>query len=42
MQPGALQAAAEIGRGFVARRLSPGGVADTVAAACWLQRVAVA
>jgi triphosphoribosyl-dephospho-CoA synthase len=38
-QPGALQAAAAIGRAFVARRLSPGGAADTVAAACWLQRV---
>ncbi|KQP49607.1 triphosphoribosyl-dephospho-CoA synthase [Pseudorhodoferax sp. Leaf274] len=38
-QPGALQAAAAIGRDFVARRLSPGGAADTVAAACWLQRV---
>jgi triphosphoribosyl-dephospho-CoA synthase len=36
----ALQAAAGIGRAFVARRLSPGGAADTVAAACWLQRVA--
>lgn len=39
-QPGALQAAAAIGRDFVARRLSPGGAADTVAAACWLQRIA--
>lgn len=39
-QPGALQAAAAIGRDFVARRLSPGGAADTLAAACWLQRVA--
>ncbi len=39
-QPDALQAAAAIGRDFVARRLSPGGAADTVAAACWLQRVA--
>ena len=38
-QPGALQAAAAIGRDFVARRLSPGGAADTVAAACWLQRI---
>jgi triphosphoribosyl-dephospho-CoA synthase len=42
MRPGALHAAAEIGREFVARRLSPGGAADTVAAACWLQRLAVA
>ncbi|KQP11925.1 triphosphoribosyl-dephospho-CoA synthase [Pseudorhodoferax sp. Leaf267] len=39
-QPDALQVAAAIGRDFVARRLSPGGAADTVAAACWLQRVA--
>jgi triphosphoribosyl-dephospho-CoA synthase len=38
-RPDALQAAAAIGRDFVARRLSPGGAADTVAAACWLQRV---
>ncbi|MGE5864317.1 MAG: triphosphoribosyl-dephospho-CoA synthase, partial [Rhizobacter sp.] len=29
-----------IGRAFVARRLSPGGAADMLAAACWLQRVA--
>ena len=39
-QADALQVAAAIGRDFVARRLSPGGAADTVAAACWLQRVA--
>ncbi|HVR52864.1 MAG TPA: triphosphoribosyl-dephospho-CoA synthase, partial [Pseudorhodoferax sp.] len=39
-QPAALEAAAAIGRGFVARRLSPGGAADTLAAACWLQRLA--
>ena len=26
-------------RDFVARRLSPGGAADTLAAACWLHRV---
>lgn len=38
-RPGALDAAAEIGRAFVARRLSPGGAADTLAAACWVQRV---
>lgn len=38
-QPDALQAAADIGRDFVARRLSPGGTADTVAAACWLERL---
>jgi triphosphoribosyl-dephospho-CoA synthase len=29
-----------IGRAFVARRLSPGGAADMLAAACWLHRVA--
>jgi len=29
-----------IGRAFVACRLSPGGAADMLAAACWLQRVA--
>lgn len=28
-----------IGHAFVARRLSPGGAADMLAAACWLQRV---
>lgn len=39
-QPDALAAAADIGHAFVARRLSPGGAADTVAAACWLQRIA--
>ena len=38
-QPDALHVAAGIGREFVARRLSPGGAADTVAAACWLQRL---
>lgn len=38
-QSGALQAAAAVGRDFVARRLSPGGAADTLAAACWLQRL---
>ncbi len=32
-------AAAAMGRDFVRRRLSPGGSADTLAAACWLQRV---
>ena len=39
-QPDALARAAAIGRDFVARRLSPGGAADTLAAACWLQRLA--
>ena len=32
-------AAAAIGTEFVRRRLSPGGAADTLAAACWLQRI---
>lgn len=36
---GAMRAEA-IGRAFVERRLSPGGAADMLAAACWLQRVA--
>jgi triphosphoribosyl-dephospho-CoA synthase len=38
-QADALEAAATIGRDFVARRLSPGGAADTLAAACCLQRM---
>lgn len=38
-QPGAVEAAREIHRELVARRLSPGGAADTLAAACWLARV---
>lgn len=28
-----------VGRAFVARRLSPGGAADMLAAACWMQRI---
>jgi triphosphoribosyl-dephospho-CoA synthase len=32
-------AAAALGDEFVRRRLSPGGAADTLAAACWLQRI---
>ena len=32
-------AAQEIADDFVRRRLSPGGVADTLAAACWVQRL---
>jgi triphosphoribosyl-dephospho-CoA synthase len=36
---GALAAAQAIHRDFVARRLSPGGCADLLAAACFLQRV---
>lgn len=38
-RPGGLAAAAAVGRDFVRRRLSPGGSADTFAAACWLQRM---
>ncbi|NRF70750.1 triphosphoribosyl-dephospho-CoA synthase MdcB [Aquincola sp. S2] len=34
-----LARAQAIGRQFVARRLSPGGAADMLAAACWLQRI---
>ncbi|MGQ3095120.1 MAG: triphosphoribosyl-dephospho-CoA synthase, partial [Roseateles sp.] len=34
-----LEAAELLGAEFVHRRLSPGGSADTLAAACWLQRV---
>jgi triphosphoribosyl-dephospho-CoA synthase len=37
--PHGLARAQAIGRAFVARRLSPGGAADMLAAACWLQRV---
>ena len=37
--PGAIVRATDIGRAFVARRLSPGGAADMLAAACWVQRV---
>lgn len=37
--PGGLAAAAAIADDFVARRLSPGGAADTLAAACWVVRV---
>lgn len=37
--PGALERAQALHREFVARRLSPGGAADMLAAACWLQRV---
>jgi triphosphoribosyl-dephospho-CoA synthase len=38
-RPGGLQEAHAIAGEFVARRLSPGGAADTLAAACWLTRV---
>jgi triphosphoribosyl-dephospho-CoA synthase len=40
--PGALARAQSIHRTFVARRLSPGGCADMLSAACFLQRVAAA
>ncbi|WP_218135186.1 triphosphoribosyl-dephospho-CoA synthase MdcB [Variovorax sp. YR216] len=33
------EAAWAIHRDFVARRLSPGGAADTLAAACWMRRI---
>ena len=38
-QPGGLAAAQAIGRDFVARRLSPGGAADLLAAACLVTRL---
>lgn len=38
-RPGGLAAAQRIGGDFVRRRLSPGGAADTLAAACWVQRL---
>ena len=37
--PQGLARAQAIGRIFVARRLSPGGAADMLAAACWIQRI---
>lgn len=37
--PDGLQQAQAVHRGFVARRLSPGGAADALAAACWLRRI---
>lgn len=37
--PDAVEAAQAIHRDFVARRLSPGGSADILAAACWIERV---
>ena len=36
---GGLQRAEALGAEFVRRRLSPGGAADTLAAACWLERL---
>ncbi len=41
-RPDALDHAQAIHREFVARNLSPGGAADLLAAACWLQRVCAA
>ena len=38
-RPGGVDAAYGIGRGFVERRLSPGGAADTLAAACLVMRI---
>jgi len=38
-RPDGLQEAQAIADDFVARRLSPGGAADTLAAACWIWRV---
>jgi triphosphoribosyl-dephospho-CoA synthase len=38
-RPRGFEAAAAIGREFVNRRLSPGGAADTLAAACLLKRI---
>ncbi len=38
-RPGGAEAARALHRAFVARRLSPGGAADTLAAACWVLRV---
>ena len=38
-RPEGLQQAHAIADDFVRRRLSPGGAADTLAAACWIQRV---
>lgn len=36
---GGMEAAHAVHRDFVALRLSPGGAADTLAAACWMQRI---
>jgi triphosphoribosyl-dephospho-CoA synthase len=37
-RPGGIAVAHAIGESFVRRRLSPGGAADTLAAACWIER----
>jgi triphosphoribosyl-dephospho-CoA synthase len=41
-RPGGLADASAIAEDFVARRLSPGGAADTLSAACWIMRVSAA
>jgi triphosphoribosyl-dephospho-CoA synthase len=38
-RPGGIAAACAVGRDFVSRRLSPGGAADTLAAACFVARI---
>ncbi|MBW8760046.1 MAG: triphosphoribosyl-dephospho-CoA synthase, partial [Burkholderiales bacterium] len=38
-RPDAIDHAQRLHAAFVARRLSPGGTADLLAAACWLDRV---
>jgi len=38
-RPGGVAAAFDVGRDFVSRRLSPGGAADTLAAACFVARI---
>ena len=38
-RPDGIEQAFRVHRDFVARRLSPGGAADLLSAACWLQRV---
>jgi triphosphoribosyl-dephospho-CoA synthase len=38
-RPDGVAAACAIGRDFVSRRLSPGGAADTLAAACFVARI---
>jgi triphosphoribosyl-dephospho-CoA synthase len=39
LSPDAVEAAQAIHREFVSRRLSPGGSADILAAACWIERI---
>lgn len=41
-RPDAVEHARTIHRAFMRRRLSPGGAADVLAAACWLERVCAA